>query len=143
MEIVIRDSTLFDVNKIMELLKDCDLLLKGVDSIQSFDDKISNDPSSVVVAEYNDEIIGTIFITKDPWVSTIYHMCVSHKYRRTSVAWDMVEKIKENCNTHNIFGHIAADNIASREVALKQGFSELKENLIAVRLKGNKDGNNC
>jgi len=52
-----------------------------IDNAEMLEEKVKHFPWSVLVYEEDSKLIWCCFITHDPAVQLIYHLCVKDKYR--------------------------------------------------------------
>ncbi len=90
-EIMIRPMVIEDYDKVRELW----LSIKGF-GIRSLDDSqedierfLMRNPTTSVVAEDGDTIVGSILCGNDGRQGSFYHVCVSRKYRRRGIGTKM------------------------------------------------------
>ena len=77
----IRNYADADFPQLEQLLKDAGIYYGPLDKRDILRKKIEHDPESIIVAEDNGKIIGTVFIIYDPWNSFVYHLGVHPDYR--------------------------------------------------------------
>lgn len=81
-----------DFNKLEQLLKDTGLYYESVDKKEIFKKKIEHDSESIIIAEDDDKIIGTVFIIYDPWNPCIYHLGVHPDYRNKGIGNKLMDE---------------------------------------------------
>jgi RimJ/RimL family protein N-acetyltransferase len=124
-----------DAEKITELIKDCGLYVEGASNASLISERIACLPYSVLIAMDGEEIIGTVFLVMDPWVSVLYHLCVKKEYRGKGVATLLCHKAEEKCKefgTNSIVGYVDHVNIASRTLAKGLDYKEWPHPLICI-----------
>lgn len=81
-----------DSSKLEQLLKDTGLYYEPLDKKEIFKKKIEYDPESIIIAEDNDKLVGTVFIIYDLWNSCIYHLGVHPDYRNKGIASKLMDE---------------------------------------------------
>lgn len=96
-DVNIREMTVEDIEEVRDLW----MGIKGF-GIRSIDDSregverfIKRNPTTSIVAIYNEEIIGSILCGYDGRYACMYHVCVNEKYRKHGVGHKMVQACME------------------------------------------------
>ena len=134
-EPIIRSITPQDIKNVIELLEETGLFVKGADSFDAIMEKVRYDSRSIVVAEVDKKIVGSVFAVYDPWVSLVFHLCVKEDYRNKGIAGLLTNEVESRCLGYgacNIAGYIDQENDASRRLAAKSGYVEWPHPVICV-----------
>lgn len=81
-----------DFPQLEQLLKDTGIYYQALDKKNILKKKIDYDPESIIVAEDNKKICGTVFIIYDPWAPFIFHLGVHPDYQRKGLGSKLMEK---------------------------------------------------
>lgn len=84
-----------DFLELEQVLKADGVYYLPLDKRDIFKKKIEHDPESILIAEEEGKIIGTVFIIYDPWNAFIYHLDVHPDYRKKGVGTKLMEKAEE------------------------------------------------
>ena len=115
-----------DFPQVHKLLKETNVKWSSVDNRENFKKKIEQDPESIIVAEENGHIIGTVFIVYDAWSSFILHLAVDEKHRNRgigSVLFQVAEQRLRARGKDFAFGFIKEENQKVLEYCKKRGCS--------------------
>lgn len=102
MTLKIRNYQDNDSPKLEQLLKDTGLYYKSLDKKNIFKKKIEHDPDSIIIAEYNKKIVGTVFVIYDPWNSCIYHLGVHPDYRNKGIGNKLMDEAEKRLKAKGI-----------------------------------------
>lgn len=91
-----------DFPKLEQLLKDIGIYYEPLDKKDIFKKKVEYDPESIILAEDDDKLIGTVFIIYDPWNSCVYHLGVQPDYRNRGIANKLMDKAEERLKARGI-----------------------------------------
>ncbi len=101
---MIRIMTIDDYDEVYELWRK----IKGF-GIRSIDDSrvgiehfLKRNPTTSIVAEENDKIVGSILCGHDGRRGCLYHVCVDEEYRRRGIGKAMVVKAMEALQAEHI-----------------------------------------
>ena len=96
---MIRSYKPSDHEQVKILLKDSWMYYEKIDNAKVLEEKIQKLPWSILVYEENNQIIWCCFITYDPSVQLIYHLCVKSEFRSKWIwkllVWAVEKLIKE------------------------------------------------
>ncbi len=98
----LRDYDNVDFPQLEQLLKDTRLYYGSLDQKDIFKRKIEYDPGSIIVAEDNGRLIGTVFIVYDPWCSFVYHLGVHPDYRGQGLASKLMDEAEGRLKARGI-----------------------------------------
>ena len=84
-----------DFPQLKKLLEDTNLYYKPLDKKEIFKKKIDYDQESIIIAEDNNKIIGTVFIIYDPWNSFVYHLGVHPDYRKLGLGNQLMDEAEK------------------------------------------------
>ena len=91
----IRSYTDADFPKLLQLLKDANIFYEPLDKRETFNKKIEHDQESIIIAEDNGRIVGTVFTIYDPWNAFVYHLGVHPEYRGKGLANKLMDEAEE------------------------------------------------
>ncbi len=105
---LLRNYSPGDFRQLVTLLRECGLFYEYIHRKSVIDKKIKHDPESVIVAEDNGKIVGTVTFIFDPWQSFIYSLSVAPEYRNKKIGSKLMDeaerRLKERgVNIANIF----------------------------------------
>ncbi len=87
----IRNYNVKDSESLISLLKETRLYYPLLDKPEFFRKKIKKDKDSILVAEENEKVIGTVFIIYDAWNPFIFHLGVLPEYRSRGLGKKLME----------------------------------------------------
>jgi ribosomal protein S18 acetylase RimI-like enzyme len=90
MEIIIRPCRTDECSKILELWRDAGSTPSVSDSIEALNRVLQTEGGLLLVAETNDNIIGTIVGGWDGWRGNLYRLAVLPEYRRRGIGRKLV-----------------------------------------------------
>ncbi|MBQ1901856.1 MAG: GNAT family N-acetyltransferase [Lachnospiraceae bacterium] len=90
--VIVRQMTMNDYAKVHDLwMKIHKFGIRSIDDseegVQRF---LQRNPTTSVVAEYNDEIVGSILCGHDGRTASFYHVCVQEEFRNQGIGKQMV-----------------------------------------------------
>ncbi|MEA3437110.1 MAG: GNAT family N-acetyltransferase [Thermodesulfobacteriota bacterium] len=84
-----------DYQGLKELLEEAELFVDYLDKREILNRKTEHDPESIIIAKEDDEIVGSIFFVYDPWMSSIFRLCVRPEYRSQGIGSALMDKAEE------------------------------------------------
>ncbi|QQG39846.1 MAG: GNAT family N-acetyltransferase [Candidatus Aenigmatarchaeota archaeon] len=81
----IRDYTDADYNQVKQILIEGNLFDETLDSRDNLRKKIERDPASIIVAVFDNRVIGNAYIVEDGWAHFIFRLSVSKEHRKRGV----------------------------------------------------------
>ncbi len=94
-EIIIRRCSAGDIESVLELWRLVDATASVTDTNHDLRRTINSGASSVLVAESDGGIIGSIIGTFDGWRGNIYRLAVHPEHRRRAIARRLVTEVEE------------------------------------------------
>ena len=118
-----------DFPQLIKLLEESGVIWKLTDNRESLNKKIEFEPESIIVAEEEGKIIGTIFLIFDPWCSFIHHAAVDKDYRRKGIGdilGQMAEQRLKARGAKVVCGFVKEGNPELLEIYKRRGCSASK-----------------
>ena len=84
-----------DFSGLETLLKKAGVYYEPLDREDIIRKKIEYDPSSIIIAQESGQIIGTVFIIYDPWLSFVYHLGVHPQHRGKGAADSLMNEAEK------------------------------------------------
>ncbi|HEY1988414.1 MAG TPA: GNAT family N-acetyltransferase [Acidimicrobiales bacterium] len=91
MEVDIRAAIPADLDRILKLWQVAAAEPTHTDDLTSLDQLITFDPSALLVAETDGELVGSVIAGWDGWRGSIYRLAVVPEYRRRGLARDLMD----------------------------------------------------
>ncbi len=92
----IRAYSSADYEAVKALIMEGNLYFEEQDSAEKLEMKISHDPESILVAEVDSQVVGTVFIVEDGgWVAFVFRLVVSKTHRGKGIATALLDKATE------------------------------------------------
>lgn len=85
-----------------KMLKDIGIYYEPLDTRDILRKKIEHDSESIIVAEDNGRLVGTVFILYDPWCSFVYHLGVHPDYRGKGLATQLMDEAEGKLKARGI-----------------------------------------
>jgi ribosomal protein S18 acetylase RimI-like enzyme len=117
-----RDSDYIEVKK---NLIEGGIFDKYVDTRKNFKSKSCRNPESMVVAELDGKIIGSVFAIEDDWVAYLFRLVVKKEFRGKDVGLRLssyAEKILKEKGYKYVSVFISINNEISKRFALDNGY---------------------
>lgn len=95
MLVFLRDYADSDYEALMSLWREAGLFSESLDKRYLLRRKIESSPRSIVLAEDNGRIVGSVAMVFDPWISTVFRLTVSKDYRNKSLGKGLVVQLIE------------------------------------------------
>lgn len=92
---ILRDYQDPDFDQLITLLKDAGTFYEPCDRKEVFSKKIEIDPGSIIIAEEDGLVLGTVFIIYDPFQSFVYHLSVHPGYQRKGVGGRLMDEAEK------------------------------------------------
>ena len=94
-DFVIRECSCEDVGAVLELWRQADATPGVTDNAFDLQRAVTESRASVLVAEAEGQIVGSIIGTFDGWRGNIYRMAVHPDYRRRGIARTLVAEVEK------------------------------------------------
>lgn len=91
----IRNYNPADYGEVKKLLVDGSLYYEPMDSEERLQEKISKDPSSILVAVQSEKIVGTVRIMEDGSTPFIFRLAVESENRNQGIGKALMEKAEK------------------------------------------------
>ena len=106
------------------------------DSPEEIKKKLQRDPDLFLVAEDNDQVIGTVIGSFDGRRGFIYHLAVHKKFRRQKIASQLLNEVErklqaKGCVKCLLF--VFADNMDAIKFYKKHGWNHQPEDLVFAK----------
>lgn len=89
---ILRDYQDADFDRLITLLKEAGTFYEPADRRDTFRKKIGMHPGSIIIAEEDGSIVGTVFIIYDPFQSFVYHLSVHPEYQRKGIGSKLMDE---------------------------------------------------
>ena len=122
---VIRNYDDEDFPQVEELLKKSGIYWPAYDRREILKKKIDNDPESIIVAEENGKVVGTIFFVYDPWSSYILHLAVDAEHRNKGIGTRLFQTAEQRLKARGkkiVAGFIKEENESVLDYCKKRGY---------------------
>ena len=112
----IRNCNVNEISSLIGLLKFSGIYYAPLDTVEILSKKLKHDPESIIVADDNGKIVGTVFIIYDPWNSFVYHLAIHPNYQGKgfgNLLMDEAEKLlkKRGMNRPTLFVEEENENV--------------------------------
>lgn len=84
-----------DYQELKELLEKTGLFVDHLDKREIINRKTEQNPESIIIAKEKDSVVGSIFFVYDPWMSSIFRLCVHPEYRSNGIGSALMDKAEE------------------------------------------------
>lgn len=103
-DIFIRSMTIDDYDKVHALWMSIHgFAIRSLgDSFEAVQRFLARNPGISVVAEHNDQIVGSILCGHDGRTACFYHVCVDENYRRQGIGSNMVRRCVDSIRSEQI-----------------------------------------
>jgi|SRR3989344_4622725 len=91
-----------DFPKLEELLKINGIYYEPLDKREILKRTIEHDPESIILAEENESLAGTVFIIYNPYESFVYHLGVHPNYRGKGLANKLMDEAERRLRERGI-----------------------------------------
>ena len=91
----IREFRIEDYRIVRDLWQTAGLTLRPGDELEDVKLKLQRDPELFLVAEQNDEIVGSVIGGWDGRRGLIYHLAVKPQYQRKRIGADLVHEVEK------------------------------------------------
>lgn len=91
-----------DFPQLKQLLLDTDIFCESIDTKDRFQNKRDHDPASMIVAEKDNKIIGTVFIIYDSWNSFVHHLGVHPDHQGQGIANALMDEAENRLKKRGI-----------------------------------------
>jgi ribosomal protein S18 acetylase RimI-like enzyme len=86
----IRTGGAADLPSVLSLWQATDVLPSATDSEEALNRLLERDPSSLLLAEVGEEVVGTLIVGWDGWRGSFYRLAVRPDWRRRGLATGLV-----------------------------------------------------
>lgn len=91
MDVVIRSGTVDDLDAVLELWRAAEAELTHTDDIPSLQRLLAFDSEALLVAQGDDDLVGTVTAAWDGWRGSVYRLTVVPGHRRRGLAGDLLQ----------------------------------------------------
>lgn len=140
---VVRNCKLEEIPGLIELLKKTDLFWETGDKEEVFRKKLGFDQDSIMVLEYNGNVIGMVTIIYDPWASFIWHLAIDPEYQGRGLGHILAEEAERRLRsrgTTGVNGYVLPGNRNSRSFLKKRGYTDFSAGQVIAVEKPFKEG---
>ena len=88
-----RESRVDEASALLALWRKAEATVGVTDTVEDIQGVINNSAAIVLVAERDDQIVGSVIGTFDGWRGNIYRLAVDPDYRRQGLARKLVEEV--------------------------------------------------
>ncbi|GEM_PF-1802883 len=93
--VVIRGYTDSDYDGVIGLWTSVGLYIPSSDKRSLLRQKIEFSPGSIILAEDDERIVGSVAVVLDPWMATIFRLAVSEDYRNKGLGRGLAVQLME------------------------------------------------
>lgn len=94
MDIIIRPGRSNECDKILELWRNAGITPSISDTVDDLEKEIQSDGGFLLVAEYEDRVVGTVMGGWDGWRGNIYRLAVLPEYRLRGIGRRLVREVE-------------------------------------------------
>jgi len=87
----IRQYISTDYPDIKQNLIEGDLFYEELDNENRINQKIQNNPNSILIAELDGKAVGNVFIMDDGWMALIFHLSVRKDYQHKGIGTELLK----------------------------------------------------
>lgn len=88
---IIRPYLPTDYPDIKQNLIEGDLFYEELDNENRVNQKIQNNPNSILIAELDGKAVGNVFIMDDGWMALIFHLAVRKDYQHKGIGTELLK----------------------------------------------------
>ena len=131
MNLIIRDYQDNDYEQIVSNLKEATLFNPHLDTKEVLSGKMKHSPGSILVAEQEGEVVGSVFIIFDKWQSFVYRLAVKEAYRKQGVGSALMRALEDRLRD---FGALAVSGtVRENHPHLEKYYQELGYELAPIK----------
>lgn len=128
--IIIRDYKDSDYDQVAHNLQEAMLFNSDLDTPEILTRKMKHSPGSILVAELNGEVVGSVFIIFDKWQSFVYRLAVREQYRKQGIGAHLVKALEDKLRE---FGALTVSGtIREKHQHLEKYYQELGYELAPI-----------
>ncbi len=86
----IRTGTVADVASVLSLWRDAESLPTATDTERALEMLLDRDPGALLVASFDEEIVGSLIVGWDGWRGSFYRLAVHPSWRRQGLATELI-----------------------------------------------------
>lgn len=119
-----------DYPELKEMLQENKLYDEVWEDRESLKRKIERDPQSILIAEEDEKIIGSVFIVEDGWNAFIWRLCVKKSHQKKGIGKLLMKRAEEIANERGVKEtslFIDPENKNLKEWYQKQNYEETKD----------------
>ncbi len=136
MGISIREFNLHDYPTVFQLWKDTNLEILPGDELEGVKLKLTRDPDLFLVAEENNQIIGSVMGSWDGRRGWIWHLAVRAGHQRQGIGAVLVKKVEEKLivkGAKRVLAFVLTENQRSLSFFTNAGYSDSQEDMKVMR----------
>jgi len=84
-----------DYPQMQFILKEAGLYEEVMDNRTRINQKISRNPGSIIVAKYQNKLIGSIYIIEDSWANLLFRLAVKKEFRNMGVGSQLLQRAEK------------------------------------------------
>jgi ribosomal protein S18 acetylase RimI-like enzyme len=92
---LLRVATRADAPAVLALWREAEAEPSHTDDLESLGRLLVRDPTSLIVAEANDKLVGSVIAAWDGWRGSIYRLAVAPSHRRRGLGRELVRVAEE------------------------------------------------
>ncbi len=123
----IRNFSIDDYPTVKHILEEADVYYEGRDSDENYEALTVQDPGSVLVAEVDGEIVGSVVGQRfGESLAILWSLAVAKEHRRRGVATELLACMERNLRdkgVRELWSFVDVTNLASQALVKKAGFS--------------------
>ena len=122
-----------DYPAVEAVLKETGLYIEPFDTRENFSSVISQDPQAILVAEVEGAVVGMVIAVHSPYLSGIWHLCVSPAYQHKGVGSQLLAQAEQTLavrGAKTVSLYVKEDDAALQAYYTKAGYELWKHGIV-------------